>query len=378
MMTVDRRILPFLQQRQEQMLADLQQFVAKESPSSNKSLVDECGRFVQQLFQQRLGVLPEVIPQTDVGNFLKYTIGGGEQQILVVGHLDTVWDSGSLSYRVEGNRAYGPGIYDMKGGIVQVLWALAALRELAIPLRSKVVFLLNTDEEIGSVQSRALIEECAKQSTVVLIPEPPEALTGALKTARKGWGAYTVKIRGRSAHAGNHHEDGVNAVEEAARHILWLQQLTDYAKGTTVNVGVVQGGTRFNVVPDYAELQIDLRVATPAEEARLHSLISGLKPTRHGISLEVTGGIGRPAMVRSANTAELAAVAKSIAEELGFALGEATVGGTSDGNFTAALGIPTLDGLGAEGDGAHALHEHILIDSLAKRSALFANLLCKL
>lgn len=373
-----RIILDYLQRHLEQIVDDVKHLVMKESPTHRKALVDECGNYARELFRKRLGLEAETISQREVGDFLKYTFGDGERQLLIVGHLDTVWEPGRLGYRTEGNRAYGPGIYDMKGGIVQALWALKSIKDSAIPLRNKIVFLLNTDEETGSEYSRALIEREAANSAAALIPEPSDARTGALKTARKGWGKFRLQVRGRASHAGSHHRDGVNALEELARQIVFLQELTDYRKGTTVNVGIAQGGTRFNVVPEYAEAEIDLRVESPEEAERVCGTILGLKPFLPGASLEVSGGIGRPPMVRTKRTAELFAIARTIASELGFELQEASVGGTSDGNFTAALGVPTLDGLGAVGDGAHAEHEHIVIDELARRAALFANLLIRI
>lgn len=368
----------YLRQHQEEMLFDLEQFVRKDSPSQDKALVDECGLFLRELFAKHLAAEAEVIAQNEVGDHLKFTLGQGNEQILIVGHFDTVWDKGRLPFRIEGNKAHGPGILDMKGGIIQALWALKAIKERGLSLNKKVVFLCNSDEEIGSIHSRKLIEEEAAKSVCVLVAEPAEASTGALKTSRKGVGIYDLKLYGHSAHAGNHHEDGINALEELARQIIALQELTDYEKGTTVNVGTAKGGSKRNVVPDYAEAQIDVRISSLAEAERINEKILGLRPQVTGARIEVTGGINRPPMERTEKTASLFAVAQAAAGELGLTLGEASVGGGSDGNFCAALGIPTLDGLGASGEGLHAEHEHILIDSLAIRAALLANLLVKL
>lgn len=372
------QIVRYLENHTNEILLDLESFVKKDSPSMDKTLVDECGAYLQQLFKKHLDVEPEVFTQTAVGNHLKFTIGHGEKQILILGHFDTVWDKGRLQYRMEGNKAYGPGILDMKGGVIQAIWALKAIRELGLSENKKIVFFCNSDEEIGSKHSRELIEQEARKSSYVLVPEPAEAHTGSLKTARKGVGQFTVKVRGRSSHAGNHHAEGISAVEELARQIIVLQGLTNYKKGTTVNVGIIKGGNRINVVPDYAEAQIDVRVSSLEEADRISECIHRLTPKMNGITIEVSGGMNRPPMVRTAKTEELFRKAHSIASELGFQLEEASVGGGSDGNFTSALGIPTLDGLGTEGEGLHAEHEHILIDSLPKRSALFANLLLRL
>ncbi|WP_019120347.1 M20 family metallopeptidase [Brevibacillus massiliensis] len=371
-------ILSYLQANQQHMLADLESVVKAESPSNDKEQVDRCGAVLQSLFQSRLGVDGEVIPQTKTGDHLRFAYGDGDHQILITTHFDTVWDVGRLNYRVEGNKAYGPGIFDMKGGIIQSLWALKACRDLGIPLDHKIVFLCTSDEEIGSGTSRDLIEQEALKSQVVLVPEPAVAETGALKTARKGVGSFVIKLRGRASHAGNHHEDGISAVDEMARQILFLHSLTDYSKGTTLNVGIAHGGNRVNVVAEQAELHVDLRVTSLAEAERISSLIQAAKPQREGIIMTVEGGIERPPMERTAGVGRLFHLAAEAAGELGFALTEAAVGGGSDGNFTSALGIPTLDGLGAVGDGPHAEYEHVRIDQLPIRAALFAKLLAKL
>ncbi|MFJ7685324.1 peptidase M20 [Peribacillus butanolivorans] len=375
---MEKTVNSYLYDHEQAMLDDLIEFVKKESPSYEKKLVDECGTYLSQLFQSRLDVGYELIEETKVGNHLKFTIGEGEQQILIIGHFDTVWKEGRLKLRREGNKLYGPGILDMKGGIIQSLWAIKAIQELKIPLKKKIVFLCNSDEEIGSITSKEYIEEEAKKSEAVLVAEPAEGYSGALKTARKGVGAFTLKIWGRAAHAGSHHEDGINAIEELARQVIVLQELTNYEKGTTVNVGTFTGGSGTNVVPEYAEAKIDLRVTSKEEAERATDIILNLNPILKGIKLEVSGGIKRPPMVRTEQTKELFECAQTIAGELGIDLEEASVGGGSDANFTAAIGIPTLDGLGACGKGIHAEYEHIQIDKLAERASLFANLLLRL
>lgn len=372
---IEKTIFSYLQDHEQAMLDDLIEFVKKDSPSSNKELVDECGTYLSQLFQKRLDVGYELIKETKVGNHIKFTIGEGEQQILIIGHFDTVWKEGRLSLRREGNKLYGPGILDMKGGIIQSLWAIKAIQELKLPLKKKIVFLCNSDEEIGSITSKKYIEEEAKKSDAVLVAEPSVAGSGALKTARKGTGNFTLKVWGRAAHAGNHHEEGVNAIEELARQVIVLQELTNYEKGTTINVGTFTGGSGSNVVPEYAEARVDLRVATKEEATRVTNIILNLQPILIGSKLEVTGGLNRPPMVKSEQTKELFICAQSIASELGIQLKDEAVGGGSDGNFTAAIGVPTLDGLGACGEGIHAEYEHIQIDKLSKRASLFANLL---
>lgn len=371
-------IFQYLKDREHAILADVERVVKAESPTQDKEAVNRCGEVFQSLFKEYLGVTAEVIPMDATGNHLRFTYGEGNEQILILGHMDTVWDIGRLSYRVEGNKAYGPGIFDMKSGIIQSLWALRACKELGIALRKKIVFLCTSDEEVGSASSRALIEEEAEKSEAVLVVEPAVAHTGALKTSRKGVGRFSMKIKGKASHSGNNHEEGISAVEEMAHQILFLQGLTDYSKGTTINVGVATGGNRSNVVPEHAVLEIDVRVTSLDQAERITNEIRQAKTYLAGTSLQVSGGITRPPMERTARTGQLFQIAKECGDELGITLAEAAVGGGSDGNFTAALGVPTLDGLGPMGDGPHAEYEHILIDQLPIRAALFATLLSRL
>ncbi|NMA02195.1 MAG: M20 family metallopeptidase [Clostridia bacterium] len=372
------QILKYLEQNKDNIFNSLERYVKKESPSNRKDLTDKCGQFLQDLFMEYFGIKGEVFAQEKTGNHHKFTYGIGDEQILILCHMDTVWDEGQLPFKIEGNKAYGPGIFDMKGGAIQAIWAVKALQDLNIKLDKKVVFLFNSDEEIGSPTSRPIIEEEAKKSKVVLVAEPPEENTGALKTARKGLGIFQLKVKGVAAHAGNHHDQGINALEELAHQILYLQSLTDYSLGSTVSVGVARGGTRCNVVPAEAYAEIDFRVTKVSEAERLEKLIRGLTPKLKGTSLEITGEVNRPPMERTAITGQLVEKAQKIAQNLGYELTETSVGGGSDGNFTAALGIPTIDGLGAFGAGPHAEHEHIIIDELPRRTALIAHLLQEL
>jgi glutamate carboxypeptidase len=370
-------LLQYAKENEANILADVERVVKAESPTQDKEAVDRCGQVFQSLFAQYLGLTAEVIPMNTTGNHLRFTYGEGSEQILILGHMDTVWDIGRLSYRVEGNKAFGPGILDMKSGIVQAIWAVKACKDLGIPLSKKVVFLCTSDEETGSLTSRSYIEEEAQKSDVILVVEPPQANTGALKTSRKGVGHFTMTIKGKASHAGNHHEDGISAVEEMAHQILFLQGMTDYSKGTTVNVGIASGGNRTNVVAESALLDIDLRINQLAEAERVSALITQAKPRLEGTSLQISGEVNRPPMERTAETEKLFHIAADCASSLGITLTEAHVGGGSDGNFTAALGIPTLDGLGAVGDGPHAEYEHILVDQLPVRTALLAGLLSR-
>jgi glutamate carboxypeptidase len=296
-----------------------------------------------------------------------------------LGHFDTVWELGTLKSmpcREHKGRLYGPGVYDMKAGIAIALFAVRALAENGgIP--RPLTFLLNTDEELHSDHSRELIESTAKKCAAVLVFEP-SADGGAVKTARKGVGEFNVKVSGVAAHAGLNFKAGANAIVELAQQIEKITSFTDLGRGTTVSVGTIRGGTRPNVVPSQAEAVVDARIARAKDAARLQKLFRGLKPVNKRCKLEVSGGINRMPLERTDAVVGLYEKAKAVAKELGFKLGEASVGGGSDGNFTAALGIPTLDGLGAVGEGAHAINESIVISELPRRVALAAGLLTRI
>lgn len=365
-------------QRTEEMLDHLRQMVEIESPSTDKAAVDRLGRWVAEQ-ARRAGAAVEVVPSTRWGDHLLARWGAGEGGFLLLCHLDTVWPTGTLEarpWRVEGDRAYGPGAYDDKGSAVVILWALAGLRQLGLAPARPVTVLFNSDEETGSRSSRSLIEAEAKRAAVVFCVEPARP-SGALKVWRKGTGQYVITAFGRAAHAGADHEQGINAIEELAHQVLRLQGMTDYSAGTTVNVGWIQGGTRTNVVPDRAQIRVDLRVRTAAEGARMAAAIGALQPVLPGARLEIKGGLSRPPMEESPLTLGPFRRAQEIGAELGLNLTAEGTGGASDANFTAALGVPTLDGLGPVGDGAHSVDEYVLIPSLPERAALMAALLSR-
>ncbi len=374
--------LPYFQQHQDEMLALLSEMVRHESPTHDKAAVDRYGQFLCAAFTDA-GMTVETLPQERYGDHHRLTFdppGGATEtgQITILCHLDTVWDIGELErqpLRTEGNQIFGPGIYDMKGGTLLVLYALKALAALGLQPRRRIVLLLTSEEEIGSPTSRAVIEAEARKSTYVLCLEAPMAPRGSLKTARKGVGRFTLTITGRAAHAGVDPTKGISAITELAHQTLALVALNDYAVGTTVNVGVVNGGTRANVVAAEATAEIDLRVATLAEAERVIPAILGLQPVLPGATLAVQGGLNRPPMERTAAIGALFEQAKALGATFGYELTETATGGGSDGQFAAALGIPTLDGLGLVGDGAHAIGEHILVDSVAPRGALLTALL---
>ena len=376
-MTDNQRLLALLRAHQADMTALLTRIVEMESPTDHKPSLDRLAEALAEQARVTDGHV-EVLPQPEAGDFVTARWGAGDGGVLVLCHMDTVWDLGTLArrpVRVEEGRLYGPGAFDMKGGIVNMLWAVRALRELGLMPQQRITLLITSDEEIGSPASRPLIEAEARTHERVYVLEPAHPPRGALKTWRKGVGDYRVTVTGRAAHAGAAHEEGINAIEELAHHVLAIQALTDYAAGTTVNVGVIGGGTRSNVVPEQAWADVDYRVMNMAEAGRVDAFMRGLKPQRAGARVEVTGGLNRPPMVRTPATVALYAQAEAIAAELGFPISETGTGGGSDGNLTAALGVPTLDGLGVVGDGGHALHEHVILASLPERAALLAALL---
>jgi len=375
---VMERIKRYMVLHQKDILRDIQFLVERDSPSTDKELVDACEQRIQKLFLRYFGYKAEEIKEEKYGNHLRFTMGKGKETILILSHFDTVWDKGDLPFKIEGNKVYGPGILDMKGGLVQAIWALKAINDLKIKLTKKVVFLCTSDEEIGSPTSRKIIEKEAKSSNYALVTEPPVSGTGALKTGRKGSARYFIEIKGKSAHAGNHHELGINAIEEAARQILFLQSLTNYYKGTTVNIGSIKGGGKLNVVPDQAVFGVNVRARTKEEQNRMDDLIKNIRPTRKGITIKIRGGISRPPMDRNKGTKRLFKIAKKVATDLGLELTEAYVGGGSDANFTANLGVPTLDGLGAIGYGIHVKDEHILASEIPRRTALLCKLIIEL
>ena len=302
-------------------------------------------------------------------------------QILALGHSDTVWPLGTLKtmpFRQARGRLWGPGVLDMKAGLVFFAFAMRILRELDVPVRRKVILQVNADEEVGSPSSRLLTEAVARQSAAVLVLEPGTGLDGKLKTARKGVGDYTITVRGRAAHAGLDFEKGANAVVEMARQIERIAGFTRLDRGITVSPGVIQGGTRSNVVPAECCVEVDVRAPSAAAQRYLERHFASLKPFDKRCSVEVAGGLNRPPMERSTGVRRLFQTARTLGAEMGIGLEESSSGGGSDGNFTAALGIPTLDGLGAVGEGAHAPHESILIHRIADRTALLAKLVAAL
>jgi glutamate carboxypeptidase len=374
-----RQRLDCFEQRLDAIVATIRELVEIESPSDNKAAVDRLGEIVAQKFSA-IGGTARFHKAENFGNHLQVDFAGrdGGKPILLLGHYDTVYPLGTLAAmpcRSEGGKLTGPGVLDMKSGISLMIAAVAGLKEWHGELPRPVSVLLVSDEEVGSDSSRTVTEALAKTSRAVLVLEPSYGMQGAVKTARKGVAEYQVKVTGKASHAGLDFEKGVNAIVELARQIEKVSGFTDLKKGLTVNVGLVSGGTRTNVVPSEASATVDVRIARMKDAAGIEKKMHGLRPFNRKCRVEVGGGVNRPPMERTIGVAALYEKAVEIAKGLGWELDEAAVGGGSDGNFTAGLGIPTLDGLGGVGDGAHATHEHILISELPRRAALVAGLI---
>jgi glutamate carboxypeptidase len=361
-------------------VATLKQLAALESPSHDKAAVDTCSAFVTTQLRE-LGAEVTIVPHPAAGDHLTALWPGTDpsSQFLTLCHLDTVWPLGTLAtmpLREEVDKLFGPGVYDMKAGTAILLTVLCILKEAGQSPQHPVLMLFTSDEEVGSVTSRALIEAEAQHSRLTVVLEPALA-GGQIKTFRKGVGDFTIVAHGRASHAGGDHQKGINAIEELAYHIPALQKLTDYESGTTINVGTILGGSASNVVPERAEMVVDFRISQMADVDRVVTAVQGLKPVLAGARLDISGGLNRPPMEHNATMIKTFEQARRLAEDIGLTLEEGSTGGGSDGSFTAALGIPTLDGMGAVGDGAHAAHEHVIISSLADRAALLATILTR-
>lgn len=380
-------LLRYAIHKQEETIQMLKAMVECESPSDAPN---EVNRLVDLLVEEtREFARAKVIRNRMRGNHLVLEFALPQPKkprkraapILGLGHSDTVWEMGTLKtmpFRRAEGRLWGPGVLDMKSGIAFLFAACRALRELDIEVGRKVRLLVVSDEEVGSETSRALTEAEARRSGAVLVLEPGTGLSGKLKTARKGVGDYTITVRGKAAHAGVDFLNGASAIVELARQIEKVAGFTDLDRGITVNPGIVTGGTRTNVIAAEARAEVDIRVVRAKDAAPLDRKFRGLKPIDRRCQITVEGGLNRPPMERTPAVADLFERACAIATEMEMRLEESSTGGGSDGNFTAALGIPTLDGLGGVGEGAHALNESILVDRIADRTALLAGLMAGL
>jgi glutamate carboxypeptidase len=365
----------------------IRDLVECESPSGDAGAIS---RFVE-IFADRVEDIARIrtfAGGSDVGRSLgphfrcEFRLGGPRKdgQILALGHSDTVWPLGTLRpmpFRHSRGRLFGPGVFDMKSGLALFVTAMRILRDLDVPVGRRVILQVNSDEEIGSPSSRALTEQAARESLAVLVLEPA-GTGGKLKTARKGVGDYTVTVRGIAAHAGLDFEKGASAIVEMARQIERMAGFTRLARGITVSPGVIRGGIRSNVIAAECSVEVDVRVPRATDARYLDRCFQSLKPFDKRCTMEVVGGLNRPPLERTAGVGKLFGLAARLADEIGVELGECAVGGGSDGNFTAALGVPTLDGLGAVGEGAHAPGESVVVGRLAERAALLAKLVAAL
>ena len=368
-----------LEVKQAEMVRTIRELVEIESPSDNKQAADSLGTFLAQKFSA-LGGVTRVHRAVDFADHLQVDFSGRQKTkpVLLLGHFDTVYPLGTLATMpclMKDDRLCGPGVLDMKSGIALMLYAIEALKAWHGELPRPVTVFLVSDEEVGSNSSRQITEALARESAAVLVLEPSAGLRGAVKTARKGVGEYTLNVTGVAAHAGLDPGKGHSAILELARQLTAISKLNDLPKGLSVNAGVIRGGSRTNVIPAHASAEIDVRIKSASQAAGIDRKLRSLKPFDKHCKLEVTGGINRLPMERNAGVVTLYKKAQEIARQIDWKLEEAAVGGGSDGNFTAGMGIPTLDGLGGVGDGAHALHEFVLISELPRRALLLAGMI---
>ena len=371
-------LLSWAHAKRPEIVAFIRELVECESPSDSPESIS---RFFDLFTHSIANIADTAIERGVLLCRFRTGAGAAAPQILALGHADTVWPLRTLAtmpFREDDARLYGPGVLDMKSGLAFFVFAMRALRDLGIAVNHRVLLQINPDEETGSRASRPITEASAKLSATVLVLEPGTGLEGKVKTARKGIGDYRVRIRGVASHAGVDFEKGASAIVELARQIERIASFTDVARGITVNPGVISGGTRSNVIAASAEAHVDIRVPTLRDAKELEGRFKALSTFDPRCSIEITGGLNRPPMERSPGVVALFETARRHALELGVNLEESSTGGGSDGNFTAALGIPTLDGIGAVGEGAHASHESILIDRITDRVALLAKLVAGL
>jgi glutamate carboxypeptidase len=368
----------YMEEQREEFLKIFKDIVSLESPTHDKKLNDTLADYLQNLFERIAKV--ERIPQEKCGDNLRIEYGSGSETILLLCHMDTVWDEGEVAKRpftLEGDKILGPGVYDMKFGIVQAFFTLKALQENNITIPHKIVLYINSDEETGSFFSKEFIRKEASKSKCVIVLEPSEE-TGFAKTQRKGMVQYELLCHGKSAHAGAFHQDGISAVKELAHQILAIENMTDYEKGITANVGIIQGGTRNNVIPDKARATIDFRFHTQSQGEEISKNLENLVPKVKGAKIETKVLLFTPPFEKNEGNQRLYHFVKKAAETLGIPMGEISAGGLSDGNTTSALGIPTIDGMGAIGLNSHALDEFVQADKINERVLLLIHTLITL
>lgn len=379
MKEIERRIYDYLASHEEDIIADIERLCAAESPSNSKPDADKCARVLKDIYKERIGAESEIIPVEEVGDNLVTELGEGDRRLLIVGHYDTVHPVGAVKFRREGRILYGPGVTDMKGGDISVIWAIRALQELGIPLGKRITIVNNSDEETGSLNSRPLMLEKAKGAFACIVAEPA-AKGGLIKLSRKGGGGAFIKCYGKAAHAGLNPKDGVNANVELAHQMIYIQSQSDYdGVGTTFCPNIIKGGTASNVVCDYAEVEVDWRVCILSEVERVKKIFAEMKAVTEGARVECTVRVGHPPMELTDAGRALFATLEDCAADLDMEIKAAPmVGGCSDGNDISAAGVPTIDGMGTVGDGAHCLDEHIYLDHLVPRIALMSSFIARL
>ena len=374
---MEEKILAYLKEHETEIFADLKRLVEAEASTTDIDELAACREVLVGLIRERVGAEVSVYDAPGGHHPIRFEYGQGEEQVLLIGHYDTVCTIGSMKYYVEGNELHGPGVLDMKSGLISAIWSMKAYRDLGIDPGKKLVMMVNADEEIRSPESSAIICEVAKGCKAALVCEPSVG-NGDLKTGRKGSMGFDITIHGKAAHAGNNPRGGINAVEEMAREIQYIHSLTDFEAGTTLNVGICSGGTKDNVIPDTARMKADCRYIKVSEGKRIRNLIENMEVSVPGATREVVTDEGLPPMEQAPGNLALFELAAECGQKLGFSFSHQLVGGGSDGNKVSAMGIPTLDGLGAVGDGAHAVNEHLLIDQYIPRIALLASLIIRI
>lgn len=374
---MEQKMLAFFKEHEAEIFEDLKTLVTSEASTSDIKELAECRKVLEGLITERTGAETMAYPTEGGHDVVQFEYGSGEEKILLIGHYDTVHPIGALKYYAEGNLLHGPGVVDMKSGLISAIWTVKAYRDLGIEPGKRLVFVFNGDEETGSKESNDIICKQAEGAKAALVCEPCVG-NGDLKTGRKGTLGFHVTIHGKASHAGNAHKEGINAIEEMAREILFIQGLTDYEAGTTLNVGVCSGGTKSNVVPALASIDVDCRYTKKEEGQRVREAICNLPVSVPGATREVKVKEGRPPMEQTPANVALFEIASECGKNIGITFSHQFVGGGSDGNAVAAMGIPTLDGLGAWGDGAHAANEYLLIDQYIPRIALLASIILKI
>ena len=363
-------IQQYFKAHHEALIADFLELVEAESPSTDKEAANRCCDVLCGIVARRLGIQGTRFPQAQYGDHVRFEAGTGGRKMLLIGHYDTVWDVGSKQTAREGDIVRGPGCFDMKYGIISSIWSLKAVADLGLPMDKTVHLFYNSDEEVGSDTSMPIALENPGQYEAAVILEPSHH--AGIKTERKGVGQFIIHITGVASHSGGDPEKGVSAIDEAARITQLLHSMTNFETGTTLNVGLIRGGTRSNVVAAKCAMEVDLRVRTVAEGARVVAAVHAIRPSREGLTVEIQGGLERPPFEKTPGNVALYTRLEGIAKDMGIEIFEIAVGGGSDGNFTSALGIPTLDGMGAVGDGGHAESEHVLLAQSLERTMLLA------